>query len=104
MANFCGGINLSDDFKMLNGVICAADATSVDVSKAITVCGQLWDSATFAVSGKCVTAANAEEGNVEPIKGNCGVGLDGRYFSLANGVVSFTAPVEPEPEEPRGDM
>lgn len=105
MANFCGGIKLSNDLKVVSGVICMSTANTVDADKAVSVCGQLWDGSTFAVSGRYITASNAESGDIEPIRGNCGIGLDGRYFTLTDGVVGFTAPKDPdEPEEPRGDM
>lgn len=39
MAKFCGGIKLDNTFKVINGIICDANATSVDLTKAITTCG-----------------------------------------------------------------
>ena len=47
MARFCGGIKLDSTLKVINGVICDAAATTVDVTKAVTGCGQLWDGALF---------------------------------------------------------
>lgn len=32
MAKFCGGIKLGDSFKVINGIICDANADSVDAS------------------------------------------------------------------------
>lgn len=92
MAKFCGGIKLDDTFKIINGIICDANATSVDEAKAVSTCGQLWDGALFTKRGHVVTLHNSEGdevGNVVPISGNCGVGLDGRFFKLNNGVVSL---------------
>ena len=46
MANFCGGIRLdSTTLKIIDGVICDANAATVDRSKAVSTCGQLWDGA-----------------------------------------------------------
>lgn len=42
MAKFCGGINLNlETLKIISGAICDIGATSVDVSKAVSGCGQL---------------------------------------------------------------
>ena len=50
MANFCGGIKLDENtLKIINGVICDANASTVDRSKAVSTCGQLWDGALFTV-------------------------------------------------------
>lgn len=107
MAKFCGGIKLGDSFKVIKGVICDANAESVDISKAITVCGQLWDGATFALNGKVVSLVDTgdTEDALTVIKSNCGCALDGRFFKVAKGVVTYENPVtpDPEPEEPRGD-
>ncbi len=92
MAKFCGGIKLDNTFKVINGIICDANATSVDATKAISTCGQLWDGALFAKSGHVVTLHNSEGediGNVVSINGNCGAGLDGRFFSVIKGIVSL---------------
>lgn len=92
MAKFCGGIKLDNTFKVINGIICDANATSVDEAKAVSTCGQLWDGALFTKRGHVATLHNSEGdevGNVVPISGNCGVGLDGRFFKLSNGVVSL---------------
>lgn len=106
MAKFCGGINLGDSFKLIDGVICASDADSVDVSKAVTVCGQLWDGATFALDGKVITLADTGDTKdaLTAIKSNCGCNLDGRFFKVTKGVVTYEQPVTPEPEPPRGDV
>lgn len=92
MANFCAGIKIDETMKIIKGVICDANASTVDVSNAITTCGQLWDGDLFVKSGNIVTLHNSEAegiGNVVPIHGNCGVCLDGRFFSITNGVVSL---------------
>lgn len=110
MAKYCGGIRLdSDTLKTLKGVICDADATEVDASKAVSTCGQLWDGSLFTtvvVDGhKIVTLHNSEGEDVgTPIftKGNCGIGLDGRFFKVNKGIVSlqdgFVLTVVTEPE------
>lgn len=92
MAKFCGGIKLDNTFKVIKGIICDANATSVDATKAVSTCGQRWDGALFTVSDKVITLHNSEGdevGTPVPVKGNCGVGLDGRFFKLSKGVVSL---------------
>ena len=92
MAKFCGGIKLDNTFKVIKGIICDANATTVDATKAVSTCGQRWDGALFTVSDKVITLHNSEGeevGTPAPIKGNCGVGLDGRFFKLSKGVVSL---------------
>lgn len=92
MAKFCGGIKLDNTFKVIKGIICDANATNVDATKAVSTCGQRWDGALFTVSDKVITLHNSEGdavGTPVPIKGNCGVGLDGRFFKLSKGVVSL---------------
>lgn len=97
MAKFCGGIHLDKNtLKTINGIICDVGATTVKVDKAITTCGQLWDGDLFTVvkvgDSKVVTLHNSEGNGVgEAViaKGNCGVGLDGRFFKLNKGVVSL---------------
>lgn len=98
MAKFCGGINLNlKTLKIINGVICDVGATSVDVSKAVSTCGQLWDGALFTNhtmpnGSKLITLHNSEGNEVGepvPIHGNCGVGLDGRFFHVIDGEVSL---------------
>lgn len=92
LSKFCGGIKLDDTFKIIKGIICDANATTVDATKAVSTCGQRWDGALFTVSNKVVTLHNSEGeevGTPAPIKGNCGVGLDGRFFKLSKGVVSL---------------
>lgn len=92
MAKFCGGIKLDKTFKVIKGIICDANATTVDATKAVSTCGQRWDGALFTVSNKVITLHNSEGeevGTPVPIKGNCGVGLDGRFFKLNKGVVSL---------------
>lgn len=97
MAMFCGGIRVdSETLKIINSIICDASATSVDATKAVSTCGQLWDGNLFVattVDGhKVVTLHNSEGDEVGTptfIRGNCGVGLDGRFFKLSKGVVSL---------------
>lgn len=92
MAKFCGGIKLDNTFKVIKGIICDANATTVDATKAVSTCGQRWDGALFTVSDKVITLHNSEGeevGTPVSIKGNCGVGLDGRFFKVSKGVVSL---------------
>lgn len=92
MAKYCGGIKIDETMKIINGVICDANASAVDVSKAVSVCGQLWDGNLFTVADKVITLHGSEGediGTPTKIKGNCGIGLDGRFFKLDKGVVSF---------------
>ena len=96
MAKFCGGIKLDKTFKMIKGVICDADASTVDVTKVVSTCGQLWDGDLFVateVDGhKVISLHNTEGEEVGTpvfIRGNCGVGLDGRFFKVEKGVVSL---------------
>ena len=88
MSNFCGGFKFPSDFlDIINGVVCSADAHTVDKSKAVSTCGQLWDGEFFAVTNiggsKCITLrGSVGEEFDKPIlmRGPCGVGLDGRFF------------------------
>lgn len=92
MGKFCGGIKLDNTFKVIKGIICDANATTVDATKAVSTCGQRWDGALFTVSDKVITLHNSEGdevGTPVPINGNCGVGLDGRFFKLNKGIVSL---------------
>ncbi len=97
MANFCGGIKLDKNtLKIIDGVICDAAATTVDRSKAVSTCGQLWDGALFTVAkvgGAGYITLHGSEGEEigAPImgRGNCGVGLDGRFFKIAKGTVTL---------------
>ena len=96
MANYCGGIKLGATLKLIDGVICDAGATSVDKSKAVSTCGQLWDGALFTVAtvggSRVITLHNSEGEEVgTPVagRGNCGVGLDGRFFKVVNGAVTL---------------
>ena len=91
MPNFCGGIRLDGvTLKVINGVICDATADSVNVEDAVSTCGQLWDGASFKVErvdGCPVITLVSALGTVKKILGNCGVGLDGRFFSIEDGKV-----------------
>lgn len=96
MARYCGGIKHDATLKIINGVLCDAGTTSVDVSKAVTTCGQLWDGSLFTKvvqNGKQIITLHDSEGEAVgetvPVNGNCGVGLDGRFFKVADGVVSL---------------
>ena len=93
MPNFCGGIRLDGvTLKVINGVICDATAESVNVDDAVSTCGQLWDGASFKVErldGCPVITLLSASGIVEKTLGNCGVGLDGRFFKVSKGVVSL---------------
>lgn len=100
MANFCGGIKLNPDtFKVRNGVITLVDAHSDDpLEETNTPCGQLWDSIIFEtvkLDGRhpVVTAAgvDTEIPITPPIKSNCGIYLDSRFFAKDDtGVLDFT--------------
>ena len=91
MPNFCGGIRLDGvTLKIINGVICDATAESVNVDNAVSTCGQLWDGASFKVErvdGCPVITLLSASGIAEKTLGNCGVGLDGRYFRIEDGKV-----------------
>ena len=91
MPNFCGGIRLDGvTLKVINGVICEATADSVNVDDAVSTCGQLWDGASFKVErvdGCSVITLLSASGTVKKILGNCGVGLDGRFFRVEDGKV-----------------
>ena len=97
MAKYCGGIALDkESLKIIKGVICDVNASTVDVSKAVSTCGQLWDGNLFAVAkvgdSKIITLHNSEGEEIgEPVfaKGNCGVGLDGRFFKVIKGKVTL---------------
>ena len=91
MHNFCGGIRLDGvTLKVINGVICNATADSVNIDDAVSTCGQLWDGASFKVERvnryPVITLLSAS-GTVEKTLGNCGVGLDGRFFHIEDGKV-----------------
>ena len=99
MANWCGGIKLDKNtLKIIDGVICDANAATVDRSKAVSTCGQLWDGALFTVvkvGGASYITLHGSEGEEigAPImgRGNCGVGLDGRFFHVEDGKVVFNS-------------
>lgn len=97
MSNFCGGIKLNNTtLKLIDGVICDANAKTVDRSKAVSTCGQLWDGALFTVAkvgGAGYITLHGSEGEEvgTPVagRGNCGVGLDGRFFKIVKGAVTL---------------
>lgn len=86
MAKFCGGFKFdTTSLKLINGILCLADAQDVDPSKAVTGCGQMWDGEAFKivkVDGyrPCVTLKDNGH-DVKLVAGNCGVGLDADFFS-----------------------
>lgn len=96
MEKFCGGINLGTGLKVIDGIICDSASTTVDKAKAVTTCGQMWDGALFtkvSIAGiPVITLHNSEGEDVgQPVKsrGNCGVGLDGRFFKIVDGKVNL---------------
>ena len=95
MPNFCGGIRLDGvTLKVINGVICEATADSVNIDDAVSTCGQLWDGASFKVErvdGCSVITLLSASGIAEKALGNCGVGLDGRFFHIEDGKVVFNS-------------
>lgn len=95
MSNFCGGIRLDGvTLRVINGVICDATVESVNVDNAVSTCGQLWDGASFKVvrvNGSPVITSVSALGSVKKILGNCGVGLDGRFFRIEDGKVVFNS-------------
>ena len=92
MANFCGGIRLGKTLKVINGIITEQGASTTNKDSAISTCGQLWDGGAFCVKSvngaKYITLLEADE-NVVPSHGNCGIGLDGRFFKIVNGAVTL---------------
>ena len=91
MSRFCGGIKLNPDtFEIRNGVITLVDAHGDDPLEELTTpCGQLWDAIIFEtdrLDGKhyVLTAAgvDTEISMTHPIKTNCGLYVDPRFFSL----------------------
>lgn len=99
MANFCGGIKLNTDtFEIRDGIITLVDAHSDDpLTEATTSCGQLWDGILFEtvkLDGKhnILTASGVDIDIpiTTPIKSNCGIYFDSRFFSKDdNGVLNF---------------
>lgn len=99
MANFCGGIKLNTDtFEVRNGVITLVDAHSDDpLTETITPCGQLYDALIFETvkhNGKWLVTSAGVDTDIPittPIKSNCGIYFDSRFFSKDNsGVLDFT--------------
>ena len=100
MANFCGGIKLNPDvFEIRKGIITLVDAHSDDpLTETTTPCGQLWDAIFFETAkldGKhhILTSAGVDTDIpiTPPIKSNCGIYLDSRFFTKDNtGVLDFT--------------
>lgn len=96
MSKYCGGINLGKGLKLVDGVITDSENTAEVFKNPVSTCGQLWDSSLFVatmVDGhKIITLHNSEGEDIgKPvfIKGNCGVGLDGRFFAVEQGKINF---------------
>lgn len=96
MSKYCGGINLGKGLKLVDGIITDSENTAEVFRNPVSTCGQSWDSnlfvATMVDGHKVITLRNSEGEDVgKPvlIKGNCGVGLDGRFFSIEQGKVNF---------------
>ena len=99
MANFCGGIKLNPDvFEIRKGVITLVTAHSDDpLEETVSTCGQLWDAIVFEAVNldgkhKMITAAgvDTEIPAGDPIKSNCGIYLDSRFFSIDSKVLNYT--------------
>lgn len=100
MANFCGGIKLNTDtFEIRNGIITLTDAHSDDpLTETTTPCGQLWDAIFFEtvkLDGKhnilTVAGVDTDIPITPPIKSNCGIYFDSRFFNKDDkGVLDFT--------------
>ena len=100
MANFCGGIKLNTDtFELREGIITLVDAHSDDpLTETTTPCGQLWDAIFFETAkldGKhnilTVVGVDTDIPITPPIKSNCGIYLDSRFFRKDDkGVLDFT--------------
>lgn len=107
MAKFCGGFKFDSSLKLIDGILCLAESVTVDPSKAVTGCGQMWDGDEFKIvkvdgHRPCVTLKR--NGNdVKFIAGNCGVGLDSTFFTKIGNVVrvadGYTLRVEYTPVE-----
>lgn len=96
MSKYCGGINLGEGLKLVDGIITDSENTAEVFRNPVSTCGQLWDSSLFVatmVDGhKIITLHNSEGEDIgKPvfIKGNCGVGLDGRFFTVEQGKINF---------------
>lgn len=96
MANYCGGILLGDTLQLKNGVITLA-SNDENIDSTTTACGQLWDASIFmeanlGTSRPILTSIGVEEGMdvPEPIRSNCGLLLDSRYFTVDDRAVNFT--------------
>lgn len=97
MAQFCGGIRLDNTFKIAKGVITTHD-NLIPVQDTVNICSQPFDAGHFEivkVEGKEVLTAI---GAITPIpvkglvKSPCGgLYFDGRYFTLNDGVLTYTA-------------
>ena len=95
MANFCGGIRLSDNFAIVDGVITLAENED-PIEMTVTPCGQLFDGNIFDVyvidaKHKVLTAVGVDREipMPQPIKSNCGIYLDSRFFTVENKIVDF---------------
>ena len=95
MAKFCGGIRLGDTLKVENGVITVADQTD-EIDTFDTPCGMLFDGSIFVAAimdgNKRMLTSTSVEPDMDaphPIRSNCGLWLDARYFTVEDGVVDF---------------
>lgn len=95
MANFCGGIQLSDNFTIVNGIITLVENED-PIDTTVTPCGQLFDGNIFDVyvidtKHKVLTAVGVDHAipMPQPIKSNCGIYLDSRFFTVENKTVDF---------------
>lgn len=99
MVTFCGGIKLNTDtFEIRNGIITLTDVHSEDpLTETTTPCGQLWDALIFETvkhNGKWLLTSAGVDVDIPitpPIKSNCGIYLDSRFFSKDDkGILDFT--------------
>ena len=97
MSNFCGGFNLGTNLKLINGIICKSDVTTVDATKAISVCGQLWDGTAFKVVGKVITAIDSTDTPVAK-RAVCSIKLDNNVFEIGGNAVDLKTTEEEETE------
>lgn len=97
MAKYCGGFNLGDKLSVINGIICKAGTESVDATKAITTCSQLFDGETFKVVNGIITTVDAEDAPVS-IKCSCALMLDSNVFDVTKNEVNLKEVVDPKPE------
>lgn len=96
MAKFCGGIKIGETLKVDDGIITLSDHTA-DPDEVVTPCGMLWDGTVFEVAkhdgAYLLTSVGVDEEMdmvLPPIKTNCGLNADPRYFTLnEDGSIDF---------------